>query len=77
MGDGQRLSVRAQANGRRYQSYTASFQEPWLGGKKPNSFGISYNHSDSTLFEFSRQYNDWFIECQQFFRFLREKGELA
>ena len=45
MGDGQRLSVRAQANGRRYQSYTASFQEPWLGGKKPNSFGISYNHS--------------------------------
>ena len=45
MGDGQRLSVRAQANGKRYQSYTASFQEPWLGGKKPNSFGISYNHS--------------------------------
>ena len=45
MGDGQRLSVRAQANGRRFQSYTASFQEPWLGGKKPNSFGISYNHS--------------------------------
>jgi|TARA_B110000483_G_scaffold64043_1_gene79735 outer membrane protein insertion porin family len=45
MGDGQRLSVRAQANGKRYQSYTVSFQEPWLGGKRPNSFGISYNHS--------------------------------
>ncbi len=45
MGDGQRLSVRAQANGRRYQSYSISFSEPWLGGKKPNSFGVSYTYS--------------------------------
>lgn len=36
-GDGQRLSIRAQSNGRFYQSYNISFTEPWLGGKKPNS----------------------------------------
>lgn len=40
-GDGQRLSIRAQTNGRYYQSYNMSFTEPWLGGKKPNSFTVS------------------------------------
>ncbi|MEQ9425451.1 MAG: POTRA domain-containing protein [Cyclobacteriaceae bacterium] len=52
VGDGQRLSVRAQANGRRFQSYSASFVEPWLGGKKPNSFGISYSYSVQRLIGF-------------------------
>lgn len=40
-GDGQTFSVRAQTNGRIYQSYNFSFIEPWFGGKKPNSFSIS------------------------------------
>ena len=40
-GDGQRLSLRAQTNGRFYQSYNASFTEPWLGGKKPTSFTLA------------------------------------
>lgn len=40
-GDGQSLSIRAQTNGRVYQSYSFSFSEPWLGGKKPNSFSAS------------------------------------
>src|SRR5450759_1342300 len=40
-GDGQSLSIRAQSNGRIYQSYNVSFVEPWLGGKKPNTFSIS------------------------------------
>ena len=40
-GDGQRLSVRAQSNGAYYQSINASFSEPWLGGKKPNSFSVT------------------------------------
>ena len=44
-GDGQRLSIRAQSNGRFYQSYTASFTEPWLGGKKPNSLSFWINHT--------------------------------
>ena len=45
VGDGQRLSVRVQANGRRFQNYSLSFTEPWLGGKKPNSFSVSFNYS--------------------------------
>jgi outer membrane protein insertion porin family len=39
-GDGQRLSLRFQTNGKYYQSYNASFTEPYLGGKKPNSFTV-------------------------------------
>lgn len=44
-GDGQKLSLRAQTNGTYYQSYSASFIEPWLGGRKPNSFSVSIYHS--------------------------------
>jgi outer membrane protein insertion porin family len=40
-GDGQRLSLRGQTNGKFYQSYSFSFSEPWFGGKKPVSFGLS------------------------------------
>ncbi|RZL44887.1 MAG: outer membrane protein assembly factor BamA, partial [Pedobacter sp.] len=40
-GDGQKLSLRGQTNGKFYQSYSFSFSEPWFGGKKPVSFGIS------------------------------------
>lgn len=32
-GDGQKLSIRGQTSGKRYQSYSFSFTEPWLGGK--------------------------------------------
>ncbi|WP_424962822.1 BamA/OMP85 family outer membrane protein [Ekhidna sp.] len=45
VGDGQSLSLRFQANGRTFQSYSFSFVEPWLGGRKPNSFGLSYSKS--------------------------------
>ncbi|MFT5777086.1 MAG: outer membrane protein insertion porin family [Crocinitomicaceae bacterium] len=44
-GDGQRLSIRAQTNGRFYQGYNFSFTEPWLGGKKPNSLSVWMNHT--------------------------------
>lgn len=40
-GDGQKLSVRVQSNGRAFRSYNASFTEPWLGGKKRNSLTFS------------------------------------
>jgi len=45
MGDGQRLSLRGQTNGDFFQSYNLSLSEPWLGGRKPNSFttGGFYN----------------------------------
>jgi len=45
VGDGQRLSIRAQANGRSFQSYSFSFTEPWLGGRKPHSLTVSLNSS--------------------------------
>lgn len=44
-GDGQTLSIRAQSNGLQYQSYNLAFVEPWLGGKKPNSFSVSAYYS--------------------------------
>ncbi len=47
-GDGQKLSLRAQTNGKYYQSYNASFTEPWLGGKKPNSMSTSVFYSRQT-----------------------------
>ena len=52
-GDGQRLSVRAQSSGYFFQSYNMSFTEPWLGGKKPNSFMVSAYHS---LQSYDRKY---------------------
>lgn len=44
-GDGQKLSLRLQSYGTGYISYSVSFTEPWLGGKKPNAFSVSYYHS--------------------------------
>src|SRR5450432_2762070 len=44
-GDGQKLSLRIQSNGKAYQSYNASFTEPWLGGKKRNSLTFGVNSS--------------------------------
>lgn len=51
-GDGQKFSVRLQSNSRFFRSYNASFTEPWLGGKKPNSFTIGMAHTafDQTSF---------------------------
>lgn len=47
-GDGQKLSLRGQTNGKYYYSLSASFTEPWLGGKKPNAFSVSVYHSVQT-----------------------------
>jgi len=40
MGDGQKLSLRLQSS-RTYNTYSFSFSEPWLGGKKPQSLSVS------------------------------------
>jgi outer membrane protein insertion porin family len=45
VGDGQTLALRAQASGRQFQTYSFSFMEPWLGGKRPNSFSVNLSHS--------------------------------
>ncbi len=48
-GDGQKLSLRGQANGKNYQNYSFTFSEPWLGGKKPIYFALSaYTQLSST-----------------------------
>ncbi|MGJ1433729.1 outer membrane protein assembly factor BamA [Sphingobacterium spiritivorum] len=47
-GDGQKLSLRGQTSGKRYQSYSFSFSDPWLGGKKPIYFGLSAYTSNSS-----------------------------
>jgi outer membrane protein insertion porin family len=47
-GDGQKLSIRLQTNGKYYQAYNASFTEPWLGGKKPHALSVSVYYSSQT-----------------------------
>jgi outer membrane protein insertion porin family len=44
-GDGQTLGLRFQTSGKYYRTVSLSFIEPWLGGKKPNSFSVSLSHS--------------------------------
>lgn len=44
-GDGQKLSLQVQTWGTRSIYYSASFTEPWLGGKKPNSLTTSVYQS--------------------------------
>lgn len=44
MGDGQQLSLRLQKS-RYYTTSSFSFTEPWLGGKKPQSFSFSIYNS--------------------------------
>jgi len=49
MGDGQKLSLRLQAS-RFYQTYSFSFSEPWLGGKRPVQFSTSLSHTKQFLY---------------------------
>lgn len=44
MGDGQTLSLRLQKS-KFYSTYSFSFMEPWLGGKKPKSLSLSVYNS--------------------------------
>lgn len=41
MGDGQKLSIRMQSNGKAFRSYNFTFTEPWFGGIKRNSLTFS------------------------------------
>ncbi|MDX1470185.1 MAG: POTRA domain-containing protein, partial [Flavobacteriaceae bacterium] len=49
MGDGQSLSLRLQAS-RFFQTYSFSFIEPWLGGRRPIQFSSSISHTKQFLF---------------------------
>ncbi|WP_245577752.1 BamA/OMP85 family outer membrane protein [Gelidibacter mesophilus] len=49
-GDGQSLALRLQAS-RFYQTYSFSFTEPWLGGKRPVQFSTSLSHTKQFLYD--------------------------
>ena len=57
-GDGQKVSARIQSNGKAFRSYNFSFTEPWLGGKKRNSFTVGYSSTrySNAYDPFTRQY---------------------
>lgn len=48
-GDGQKLSIRGQTNGKQYQNYSLSFTEPWFGGDRRRSLSVSLMHSTYTV----------------------------
>ncbi len=52
MGDGQSLSLRLQAS-RTNSTYSLSFTEPWLGGKRPQSLSFSVFFSNQFRFDFN------------------------
>ncbi len=52
MGDGQSLSLRLQGSSY-FQTYSVSFTEPWLGGKKPIQFTSSISYSKQYLYDWS------------------------
>lgn len=53
-GDGQKLSIRYQSNGRYFRSINFSFTEPWFGGKKRNSFTFNVFNT-----KFTNAYNPY------------------
>ena len=52
IGDGQKLSVRVQSNGKAFRSTNFSFTEPWFGGIKRNTLTVSvYNTKFGQTFD--------------------------
>jgi len=51
LGDGQKLSLRAQGS-TYYQSYSLNIVEPWLGGKKPIQLTTSFSHTKQYYYDF-------------------------
>jgi len=56
-GEGQTLVLSGQTNGQYYQSYSISFLEPWLGGKRPNSLSVGAYYMSTTGID-NRYYED-------------------
>lgn len=60
-GDGQTLSLKAQTNGKYYTSFSVSFMEPWLGGKKPNALSVSAYYSRQTGYSSSYYNRSYYV----------------
>ncbi|SDS36887.1 Beta-barrel assembly machine subunit BamA [Polaribacter sp. KT25b] len=52
MGDGQSLSLRLQTS-RTFNTYSFSFTEPWLGGRKPKSLSFSIYSSNQYQYDYT------------------------
>ncbi|MDH8702646.1 outer membrane protein insertion porin family [Dysgonomonadaceae bacterium PH5-43] len=65
-GEGQTLTLSGQTNGRYYQSYSVSFFEPWLGGKRPNSLSLSAYYMIQTGID-SRSYNNSYFNNSYYY----------
>tara|TARA_R110002167_G_scaffold173458_1_gene372002 strand:- start:22400 stop:24943 length:2544 start_codon:yes stop_codon:yes gene_type:complete len=52
MGDGQSLSLRLQTS-RTFNTYSFSFTEPWLGGRKPKSLSFSVYSSNQYQYDYT------------------------
>ena len=70
MGDGQKLSLRAQAS-TNYSTYSLSITEPWLGGKRPVQFSGSFSHTVQYRYNFQTR------EVDRDQRFLITGGSLG
>ncbi len=53
MGDGQTFALRLQAS-RTFRVYSLNFAEPWLGGKKPVRFNLSFSRTQQFRSTFDR-----------------------
>jgi outer membrane protein insertion porin family len=53
MGDGQTFALRLQAS-RTFRVYSLNFSEPWLGGKKPVRFNLSFSRTQQFRSTFDR-----------------------
>ena len=47
-GDGQKLALKISVSTKWYQSYSLTFVEPWLGGKKPNTLSANVYYQRQT-----------------------------
>ncbi len=72
VGDGQKLSLRAQSNGKQFRSYNFSFTEPWLGGKKKNSFTVGYY--DTKYANAYNPYTGWYDKSYADSSFIKTTG---
>ncbi|MFV0483072.1 MAG: outer membrane protein assembly factor [Bacteroidales bacterium] len=76
-GDGQTLALKAQVSGKYMQSYSITFVEPWLGGKKPNNFSVNlsyykYNYSENSYYEdfnTAQTYNNYYNNYSNYYNY--------
>ncbi|MCM1151063.1 MAG: outer membrane protein assembly factor BamA [Alistipes sp.] len=68
MGQNQRLQISAQTNGTYYKAVSLGFTDPWLGGRKPNSFTFSAHFSEQ---------NDAYFITSKATRYFRTYGVAA